>query len=103
VAASDEALPTYDQLVQDLTIASIKRRALVQRAPAKLSFDVDVPEQASLSFRVGQNEGSGAQAKVRVQPEGGAEETLFDQPLKAARSHQRFSLAGFTPTLVRIA
>ena len=74
----------------------------MQRAPAKLSFYVDVPEQASLSFRVGQNEGSGAQAKVRVQPEGGAEETLFDQPLKAAWQDQVISLASFAHKLVRI-
>jgi choline-sulfatase len=101
-AASDEALPTYDKLVQDLTIGSIKRRALVLRAPASLSYYVDVPEQASLSFRVGQSQGSGARAKVRVQPEGGAEETIFDQPLNAAWQDQVISLARFAHTLVRL-
>jgi choline-sulfatase len=101
-ATDDASLPYFATLVQDVTVGSAKRRALVQRAPMVLSYYVDVPEHASLSLRVGQAAGSGATAKVRIQPEGGDAQLLLDQPLKGDWHEQVISLESFAHQIVRL-
>ena len=64
--AAEPELPLYGALVREVTVGSSKRKALRVNAPSKLSFYVDIPKDAQLSFRVGQAAGSGAKAKVRI-------------------------------------
>jgi choline-sulfatase len=97
-----EELPRYEALVREVTVGAVKRKALYSRAPGKLSFYVEVPAKASLSFRVGQAEGSGATAKVRVTAEGEQPQEVFEQAL-AGQWHERVvSLAPFAGKAVRI-
>jgi choline-sulfatase len=101
-AADTAVLPAYADLVQDVSIGSVKRRALALRAPATLSYYVEVPDQAQLSLRVGQSEGTGAVAKVRIQAEGGEAEEVFTQTLKAEWQDQLVPLARFAHRVVRL-
>jgi len=66
--AERAALPYYASLVRDVAAGSATRRALTLRAPATVSYYVEVPKQGSLSFRVAQIEGAGARAKVSRRP-----------------------------------
>jgi arylsulfatase A-like enzyme len=97
-----EALPLYDTLVREPVVGSVKRKALSLRAPGRLSFYVAVPAQASLSFRVAQEQGSGATARVRVTVEDGEPKQIFEQALKAEWREQVVSLAEFAGQVARI-
>lgn len=97
-----EKLPLHHELVRDVAIGGAKRKALDVRAPSKLSFYVDIPQQAALSFRVGQAEGSGATAKVRVKAEGEPSKELFSQALSPTWREQVISLADFAGKVARV-
>jgi arylsulfatase A-like enzyme len=101
-AADTAVLPAYADLVQDVSIGSVKRRALALHAPATLSYYLEVPEQAQLSLRVGQSEGTGGVAKVRITPEGGDSVEVFNQPLKSEWQDRLVPLARFAHRVVRL-
>jgi arylsulfatase A-like enzyme len=101
-AEQPSALPLFGQLVQEVVVASTKRRAIVQRAPATLGIYVEVPDKASLSFRVGQVEGQGATARVEVQAEGEPGKPVFERKLSADWQEEVISLAGFANKIVRV-
>jgi arylsulfatase A-like enzyme len=97
-----ESLPLYGALVREAAVGSVKRKALTVSAPGKLSFYVEIPAQASLSFRVGQAEGRGATARVRISTEGGEPKQIFEQAL-AGEWHERVvALADYAGQVARI-
>ena len=72
-------------------------------APATLSFYVDIPKDAQLSFRVGQAAGVGREGQgARHSPRAGRAQQLFEQALGADWHEQVISLAPFAGQVVRI-
>jgi choline-sulfatase len=100
--AERAALPYYGKLVRDTSAASVTRRALTLRAPATLSYYVEIPKQASLSFRVAQVEATGARAKLSVRPEGGPAAPIFEQALDSQWRDKLVPLKKYAGQVVRL-
>ena len=95
------SLPRYASLVRDVTVGGQKRKAITVRAPATISYYVDVPADGALSFRVGAL-AQQPTAKLRVTPEGGATKEIFSQPSRAAWQGGLLPLSGFVGQIVRV-
>ncbi|MDD9946187.1 MAG: sulfatase [Myxococcales bacterium] len=96
--------PRYAQLVQNVAIGGSQRRALRVDAPTRLSWYVQVPEAAELSFRVGLAKKGAAQAKATVTatPQGGAAEQVFSNAVGETWTDALVSLSKFSGKLVRL-
>jgi choline-sulfatase len=100
--AERAALPYYGNLVRDAAAGSDTRRAFTVRAPATMSYYVEVPKQASLSFRVAQVEGTGARARISVRPEAGAPAPIFEQALDSQWRDKVVALKKYAGQVVRL-
>ncbi len=80
-AEGQGAVPRYAQLSADLDVGGVKRKALVVKAPTRLSWYLEVPPKAALSFRVGQAGATGGKARITATTEGGEPEQLFESAL----------------------
>lgn len=96
------AAPEYGTLVQDVAVGDAKRKALRVQAPTTLSWYVDVPADASLSFKVGLASGKSATASVRVTPDGGARESAFVEQAGGQWKDGVVSLAKWAGRVVRL-
>jgi len=106
-AAAPANLPRYGTLVQELAVGGTKRRAIVAAAPTRMSFHVDVPSKASLSFRVGLEKAApdGAppsKVRVEVTPVGGERSELFAAAPTTEWQQQVLSLEAHAGSLVRL-
>lgn len=98
------APPRQAELRTELSVSGVQRRALAVRAPTTLSYYLDIPKDAKLSFGVGVSgePPKSAKAKVVVTPEGGAAKELFQTELTNAWRDQLLDLGGYAGKVVRI-
>jgi choline-sulfatase len=87
--------------IRPLSIGGHARSAMRVRAPATLSYFVDLPAGARLSMRVGAPKG-GVTAVVRVTPEGGSTSELWRGLLSDAWMLQQVPLHAFAGHVVRL-
>jgi len=98
----EEVLPRYGSLVGEVELGGVKRHALLSAAPGKFSWYLDIPAKASLSFRVGATEATGAEAAIRLTPEGGEPVALFAEPLQNGWKDGKVSLDKWAGQIVRL-
>jgi arylsulfatase A-like enzyme len=103
-AAADAgfAAPEYASLVQDVAVGETKRKALRVEAPTTLSWHLEVPPDASLTFKLALASGKGATASVRVRPEGGTVESPFTEAAEGTWQDAVVPLAKWAGQVVRL-
>ena len=103
-APSDEGFvaPEHDTLVASVELGGAERRALAVRAPATLSYHVEIPASGRLVFGVGAEGAQGLTAKVRVTPDGGESTEVFSAAATGAWNDQSVSLERFAGQVVRV-
>jgi choline-sulfatase len=98
------ASPTYGSLIKELLVDSQKRKAITVRAPTTLSYYVDVPAGAKLSFRVASPDGKAgtARAQVRVSVDGDKPTLLWKGELGTHWQEQILSLEPWAASVVKL-
>jgi choline-sulfatase len=102
--ASDEAMPFYSGLLQDLAVEGQKRKAITVSAPTTLSYYIEVPKNAKLSMRVGSPDAKAdkVRALVRVTSETGKSTLLWRGQLSAGWQDQVLSLEPWAASVVKL-
>lgn len=96
--------PQWDTLVTSVELSGVQRRSLALRAPATLSYYVEIPENARLVFGVGA-EGQATDelmARVRVTPEGGEPNEIFSARPTGRWNDQALDLSAYRGRVVRL-
>ena len=102
--ASSFSPPLYTDLVTEMRVGSVQRRALALRVPTTISYYIEVPAKAKLGFGVGA-EGDApvsATAKVVVTAEGSEPTEVFSRAITKQWSDATVSLERFAGQVVRI-
>jgi len=98
----DFVAPTYDSLATAVEVDGEERRALVSRRPARLSWHIEVPANAALSFGLAY-EGTGeADARVMVSPEEGEPAEIFRGRASAEWENHVIPLEGYAGQIIRV-
>lgn len=97
-------LPRAGSLVADHEVAGQKQRSLSVRAPTRLSWHVQVPRDAKLSFRAAAPEPKGGKVrgKVRIVAPGGKAREVFSAKLGSAWLQKVVSLQPWAGRVVRV-
>lgn len=95
--------PHHETLVSAVELGNVRRRALALRAPTTVSYYVEVPRDGRLVFGLGvEGNAAGTSARVRVTPEGGEAQEIFQATPSAEWNDQSISLAAFARQVVRL-
>ncbi|MFK7987036.1 MAG: sulfatase [Sandaracinaceae bacterium] len=95
--------PQWDMLVSAVELGSLERQALAFRGPSTLSYHLEVPEHGRFIFGLGaEGSGAGATARVRIHPEGGDPEVLFEAAPTDSWNDQSLDLSEFAGRVVRM-
>lgn len=99
-----ERLPNYGTLTRDVKLAGAVRKSLVLRAASRISWFLEIPKDAKLSFGAGLVAAPQLPVKARVvvTPEGGEASELFAGSLNNQWTNKVLPLTAFVGKVVRL-
>ncbi len=103
--AEDERFvpPRHETLVAAVELGGVERQAIALRAPTTMSYFLEVPAGGRFVFGVGaEGEASRLRARVRITPEGGEANEVFQATPGGSWNDQALDLAAYAGQVVRL-
>ncbi len=100
--SADYEPPAWGTTVSAVSLGDDQRQAVVYATPVSFTWYAEVPQDGALTFAVGQEGQAGGKGRVRVRPEGGRAETIFEADLTSRWSEQRLDLSRWAGQIVQL-